>query len=521
MTQRIVLRFPVPPVPAIEFSERPFQRCQLIVKRAAPMFPDRTVRDVRTTGLHVVILVAARLFVTYFVWALGFEALSDDDYARVVLAQTFAHAPKLDPTGTSWLPFPFWLNGAWMAVFGRTLRVARALAVLLACVSGVLIYSAARMGRVPPKAACLGVLAWTFSPVGVYVGAATVPEISTAALCASALLLLRRDDARVHLLAAFLLLPATLSRYEAWPVAVFMILSIGIRSVGDIRRRSSWRKIGTCTAAMAVASLGPISWIAWNFWSHGDAFHFHERVSAYWFAWDGSADQSWESLLTYPKTVVIDAPVFVVSLVGAAYWTTQPRRLRTWVYPVVGALFLVASLTLAQGTGGAPTHHPERTLLAVWAVGWMAAADLLVGKGARQGVGWTRWRYIWLASVLTFALIRTNSVASWYGVHRAKEQLIGAWLRSYEGRVLLAPKDYGYFAMVAAMGQPERVQLGGSVDPRFMHQPSPFDTQEALRARIAGGGFRWVVASEQQAQGARQMGSVKYSQGSWIVVEAK
>jgi hypothetical protein len=34
--------------------------------------------------------------------------VSDDDYARVVIAQRLSLA--LDPSGTSWLPFPFWLR---------------------------------------------------------------------------------------------------------------------------------------------------------------------------------------------------------------------------------------------------------------------------------------------------------------------------------------------------------------------------------------------------------------------------
>ena len=60
------------------------------------------------------------------VLALGFDHVSDDDYARVTIAQSFAHAPRLDPSGTSWLPFPFWALGSVMAVFGRSLEVARA-----------------------------------------------------------------------------------------------------------------------------------------------------------------------------------------------------------------------------------------------------------------------------------------------------------------------------------------------------------------------------------------------------------
>ena len=61
--------------------------------------------------------------VSSLVWASGFRALSDDDYARIVIAQRFAESPSLDPTGTSWLPLPFWLNGGAMLLFGASVEV--------------------------------------------------------------------------------------------------------------------------------------------------------------------------------------------------------------------------------------------------------------------------------------------------------------------------------------------------------------------------------------------------------------
>ena len=43
---------------------------------------------------------------------LGFSHVSDDDYARVVIAERFAHAPHLDPSATSWLAATaFWMRG--------------------------------------------------------------------------------------------------------------------------------------------------------------------------------------------------------------------------------------------------------------------------------------------------------------------------------------------------------------------------------------------------------------------------
>ncbi|MEO8796345.1 MAG: hypothetical protein ABI551_00540, partial [Polyangiaceae bacterium] len=73
--------------------------------------------DARGAALVFVV----KLAVSFWVLRLGFSHVSDDDYARAVISEQFAHAPSLDPSGTSWLPFPFWLTGSVMMVFGRSL----------------------------------------------------------------------------------------------------------------------------------------------------------------------------------------------------------------------------------------------------------------------------------------------------------------------------------------------------------------------------------------------------------------
>ena len=74
------------------------------------------------TGRDVALICAVKALVSGVVLWLGFRALSDDDYARVVIAQSFAHAPSLDPSGSSWLPLPFWLYGTILGLAGRALE---------------------------------------------------------------------------------------------------------------------------------------------------------------------------------------------------------------------------------------------------------------------------------------------------------------------------------------------------------------------------------------------------------------
>ena len=84
----------------------------------------------RERAWDALVLMVAKLALGAWVLRQGFTHVSDDDYARTVIAEQFAHAPRLDPSATSWLPLPFWLEGSAMGVGGRTLEVARAVAVV-------------------------------------------------------------------------------------------------------------------------------------------------------------------------------------------------------------------------------------------------------------------------------------------------------------------------------------------------------------------------------------------------------
>jgi len=71
--------------------------------------------------------------------------VSDDDYARVVHTQDWALDPRFDATGTSWLPFPFWVSGGLMRIMGPSLDVARGVAFLWGLASGAVIFGGGRM----------------------------------------------------------------------------------------------------------------------------------------------------------------------------------------------------------------------------------------------------------------------------------------------------------------------------------------------------------------------------------------
>ncbi|MDB4998336.1 MAG: hypothetical protein JWM74_5768 [Myxococcaceae bacterium] len=402
-----------------------------------------------------VALAVFKIAIAVWLVRAGFSHISDDDYARTAIAEAFAHAPKLDPSGTSWLPFPFWITGSAMALFGRTLATARAVAVLLAAVGAAFVYVAARGAGVPRWAALSGVVLASATPWSAWCGAATVPEGFTGAFVAAALIALTTPRA-IPRWAAALLVAAALSRYETWPLCLLF-------AVGALRRRAYF--------AAAIASLGPLAWMAWNQYAHGSALHFFVRVAAYRHAIGADAAPMDDQLLLYPRALVTGA--LDVACVGAfaiaAFCMFRAYRTR-WLPALAGVALLLVFLAYGEAKGGAPTHHPERALLTAWWVLAVAGADglfaiakqLAWGNSKRESAAFA----VGLALTCTWALRLVGHLHD-HPANNAEEDRTaqiarGLALReraSAVDRVSVEPCAYEHFALIAAFGAPERVDI--------------------------------------------------------------
>jgi 4-amino-4-deoxy-L-arabinose transferase-like glycosyltransferase len=414
----------------------------------------------------------------------GFDSLSDDDHARVVIAQAFAASPRLDPTGTSWLPAPFWLYGAAMALLGSSLAAARALAVAAAGASGALLVAGAAAAGLDPRSALLAAALALFLPLVSFLGAAPVPELPTAAAVAFALLHLasarEAPPWRWHL-AAVLLALASLSRYEAWIPAAFFALV----AASHARRRPA------LLAAALLAAAGPLLWILWNHHAHGHPLAFARRVAAY----RAGLGVEPSGLLLYPLSLLREAPWALALGLWAA------RRVPSMRLPIAGAGALVAALALAELRGGAPTHHPERALLApifVLLVAGVAAVATLRGRGARP------W-------VLLVALAGCSGALRWkptregLGADRREEIALGLALRGAlppGERALLIADSFGFLAVQAALARPGALLaiVPRRVDPRSSTEVDPLENRETLSVFLeTHPGMKWLVLRPGQA----------------------
>jgi hypothetical protein len=473
-------------------------------------------------------VVAVKLVASIAVWRSGFRAVSDDDFARVAIAQAFAHAPKLDPSGTSWLPLPFWIYGSVMRALGASIDVARGTALGLGLLSATLVYAAASLATATRLGALLGACAAAAFLWSARLGVATVPELPTAALTLLALVTLmpRAVERWPHarLLGAGALVLATLSRYEPWFVAAFFVAIC----VVEAARASTPRRRSAQLLAATFASSGPLLWMAWNRAAHGDALHFVARVVAYKRALGADEDGTAFAALAAPLAILRDEPELSAGFFAALIALValgRARALSAYARPAGAALLLMAGLAVAAMRDGAPTHHPERALLVVMLLMAVIAGDVVAQVGSfalsaprptRLALGVVGLACVGLAARQRLHEPRSTSIdregALALGVEAARRLAPGE-------RLLVAIDDDASWATIAGFGRVHDLVRDRDLDPRRPIGPSSFARAETLRTRLEQTGARGFVgrASETIMTAFGPPAVERGGQGLWLV----
>jgi hypothetical protein len=425
-------------------------------------------------------------------WAvhLGFSHVSDDDYARVVIAEQFAHAPRWDPSGTSWLPFPFWVYGTAMLLLGRSVWVASGVAWILGLLSVLVGYGAMRIAGVARTPAWFAAALVATSPWNLWLGVATIPEAPTATLIFLGAMTLVTRRARV--LGGAALGIASLSRYEAWPVcAVFATVCLvdalsfdhyaapRLHHAPETSRPSRTRRPASMPEseqaktwlALGLSLLGPCVWMAWNAHAHGSALHFVARVTAFHKS-HATTVPLIDRLLGYPRALVTSAPeLAALGLFGVFGGREVFAR---WRVPLLTGAALLGFLVYGEMRDGAPTHHAERALAALW---WILAGfgadgvSRLLVRHARARPKREAWAVAFgVAGTIALLGDRMARLRDFPGSgeeDRATQVARGLSLREDSPpSVTVVPCEYEHFALIAAFGAPERVQV---LPPRHVH----------------------------------------------------
>jgi hypothetical protein len=439
-------------------------------------------------------LALLKLAVSFALLGLGFHGVSDDDFARIVIAQEFAHAPKLDPSGTSWLPLPFWITGGAMKIFGYSPAVAVAVGIVLGVLSVWLVYAAARRFFDDDESAFWGAALVAVLPWSARLGASALPELPVAAASLFAILSLAGSSMRSRLIGSALLLAACLSRYEPW----FLAAGFAAYCLRDARKRDGARLANLLCAVLPLA--GPIAWSAWNAHAHGSPTHYLDRVAAYKQAIDQGAIV--ERVTSYFLAVFRAEPELIGALAFLAWVARASMRaeLSRARRPLILLGMLLLTLTASSIKGGAPTHHPERALLTLHLFLAIVAAHLAVVA--------RRDELLVPLQVVAAVLVIGGGVATLRGTllfkesvaHREAELAVGREVaaRVPAGeRVYLEVVDYGYFAVQAASERPWDFVLSGKVDPA---RGGEVLGESVVRARAAEQGLTHAVGLQNEAR---------------------
>jgi len=443
--------------------------------------PEARLREFLPDARELAVLFGARGLACVAAWRSGFRALSDDDYARLSIAQRFAQEPHFDPSGTSWLPAPFWAYGAAFRGFGTGLGVARTVAIVLALAATVLVYTAARvLGTSRIAAVVAAVLSCMLVPYSTLLGVAALPELPCAALLLFAAATLTKSDPRLRALGGGALILACLSRYEGWPIAA-VCAGFGL---WDAFRERRVAYLGGALLALG----GPLLWLILSRLAHGDAWFFVGRVTAYRRALGGSDAPLWRRLAEYPWALVWNALGLCVLFPIFAFMAPKtpeadgPRYRRC----ALALLAMLAFLMLGSVRDGVPTHHAARVLLPLWLFGCVVAGREFARR-AKDTAGRRRVVVV-VAAITSIPLVQGVHLPSNEGFAQRALELEAGTAARQETKLELAidTADYGYFAVQAGFGSPLGTSVLEDHDPRRPQaaSASPFNSAEALERAL-------------------------------------
>lgn len=197
---------------------------------------------------------------------------------------------------------------------------------------------------------------------------------------------------------------ATLSRYEAWPVAALSILIVCLVSRGGV-----WRRLKNGALFAGVAAVGPIYWL-WHNWAiYGNALEFlNGPNSARGISLQNRTTLGWSKLFTgnavvdvlivaVAIAVCVGPLVLLLSAAGFLKWSIAERRSLLENSPALLLLapFFFHVVSIYRGEiqvfplSAFGLHNVRYGLLHLLAVALFAPASILIFKGRAR-----RWAMV-------------------------------------------------------------------------------------------------------------------------------
>jgi len=380
----------------------------------------------------VVLLLAASSGALAWFHAQGWLLYYGDAEAHLNIARRIAdtRTPNYEQIGTVWLPLPHWIllplvkhDGLWRSGLAGGLASAACFVV-----AGVFLFCAARRLFGSAAAGFTAVMALALNPNAMYLQSTAMTEpvflASLFLLLYFAVLFHQSQSVWAAVAAGVAALAATLTRYEGWFLLPFAALWIAWGA-----RRRWW-----CVALfLTIAGLGPLYWLAHNWWCYGDWLEFWRGPYSAQAIYQRSlaqgmqryaGDGDWAKALLYFREAARLAcgwPLIGAGLLGMA--ACLGKRV---VWPVLLLLPLPVFYIASMHSGGTPIYVPHLWPNSYYNTRYGLAALPLLALGAAGlvAVAPGRWRKWMAATVLSVV------AAGWLAYPRAE-----AWICWKESQV--------------------------------------------------------------------------------------
>jgi hypothetical protein len=316
--------------------------------------PLRTLNSfLKSNPVLAVAALAATVSILSFLYfyANGMTNVYGDGVAHLNIARKVVDSPdaalwrRYIQIGSPWLPLqtvlmlPLIAND-WLWRTGVAGSIVSMLSFVIAALSLYLLareFFSAEEGQWRELLPLLSAGFFVFNPSVLYMQSTPMTELIFMASLVTAVYLLQRwvseQTTKRLAVAAMAMTVATLTRYEAWPVAALSILVVLLTSSGD------WKaKLRNCALVSAIIAIGPIYWL-WHNWAiYGNALEFLTGPnSARGIYLQNRANLGWTAMfvghatldfLTMVAAAVVNAGPFVLLLSagGVGCWVIARRR---------------------------------------------------------------------------------------------------------------------------------------------------------------------------------------------------
>lgn len=371
----------------------------------------------RTFEAAAVLAAAAVLSAAavYWFYIHGYTLYYGDAEAHLNMARRIvdSRTPGLDGIGTVWLPLPHllmaafvWHDGLWRSGLGGAIPVAACFVT-----AALFLFLAARRIYGDRGAAMAAAALFVLNPNVLYLQA--IPMTEPVFFCALTGLLYCavrfRQTRRLAWAAAAgaANLAATLTRYEGWFLVPF---AAGFFFVAAPRGR----RLLAVLVFGTIASVGPLLWVAHNWWQTGDALDFYRGpYSARAIYERGLAkgyeryrgDHDWGYAWLYYRNAVrvtLGWPVIWLGVAGAVAARMKGVLWPLWLL-IPAPLFYLWSMY----AGGTPIYMPHLWPFSYYNTryGLEALPALALAAGALVAAVGNRWRPLAAGAVVSAAVL--------------------------------------------------------------------------------------------------------------------